>query len=99
MNQSKLNILFSLLLVLGLASCEQQGPAEEAGENADEVVSELQERYDETSDAVGDAAEEMSDEMREARDAATDAAGDMGNQIEDACEKAKEGLNTEDTDC
>jgi outer membrane lipoprotein-sorting protein len=99
MNRSKLNILFSLLLILGLASCEQQGPAEEAGENVDEAVNEMQDRYDEASDAAGDAAEEVGDDLSEARDAVSDAAEDMGNQIEDACENAMEGLNAENTDC
>lgn len=44
---NKLYLLF-IVAVLGLAACEQQGPAEEAGENLDEAV-------EETADAIEDA--------------------------------------------
>lgn len=44
---SKLYFLF-IVAVLGLAACEQQGPAEEAGENIDEA-------FEETADAFEDA--------------------------------------------
>ena len=99
MNRSKLNILFSLLLILGLASCEQQGPAEDAGENVDEAVNEMQDSYDDASDAARDAVDEVGDDLTEARDTAAGAAEDMRNQVEDACENVMEGLNAENTDC
>lgn len=43
---NKLYLLF-IVAVLGLAACEQQGPAEEAGENIDEAA-------EETADAIED---------------------------------------------
>ncbi|MEX0738254.1 MAG: hypothetical protein WD071_02825 [Pseudohongiella sp.] len=44
---NKLYLLF-IVAVLGLAACEQQGPAEEAGENIDEAA-------EEAADAINDA--------------------------------------------
>lgn len=38
------------LLVFSLTACEQEGPAEEAGENIDEAVEETQEEAEELVD-------------------------------------------------
>lgn len=54
-----LNILFALLLALSvgvLAGCEDQGPAEEAGENIDEAV-------EDAADEMEDAADEVEDDI------------------------------------
>jgi predicted small secreted protein len=54
MRKSRLTVLMlALMMALGsvtLAGCENQGPAEEAGENIDETV-------EETGDAVEDASD------------------------------------------
>lgn len=61
-NNKFFSILFALLLALSagmLAGCEQQGPAEEAGENIDEAMEEagdkMEEAGDEAEDEVDDA--------------------------------------------
>lgn len=45
---NKLYLLF-IVAVLGLAACEQQGPAEEAGENLDEAVEEVGDEIDDAT--------------------------------------------------
>ncbi|MGQ7246866.1 hypothetical protein ACUN9Y_05965 [Halomonas sp. V046] len=52
--------LLVLLTAGGLAACDQDGPAEQAGENVDEAM-------DDASDSV----EEMGDDMESAADDAT----------------------------
>lgn len=54
-NNKLFNILFALLLALSvsvLAGCEEQGPAEEAGEDIDETFEEAEEEIDEAGDEV-----------------------------------------------
>lgn len=46
---------------IALVGCEQDGPAERAGEEIDEAV-------DEAEDNIEDAAEEVEDEVEDARD-------------------------------
>ncbi|MEE4304905.1 MAG: hypothetical protein V2J19_12230 [Wenzhouxiangella sp.] len=61
-NNKLFNILCALLLALSvgmLAGCEQQGPAEEAGEEVDEAV-------EEAGDNMEEAAEEVEDEVDDA---------------------------------
>jgi hypothetical protein len=61
-NNKLFNILVALLLALSvvmLAGCEDQGPAEEAGENIDETV-------EEAGDEMEEAAEEVEDEVDDA---------------------------------
>lgn len=56
------NIFCALLLALSvgaLAGCQDQGPAEEAGENIDEAM-------EETGDKMEEAAEEVEDEVDDA---------------------------------
>ncbi|NEZ03118.1 hypothetical protein G4Y73_03010 [Wenzhouxiangella sp. XN201] len=54
-----LSALFALLFALGgsamLTGCEDQGPAEEAGEEIDEAI-------DDTGDAIEDAGDDIDDE-------------------------------------
>jgi predicted small lipoprotein YifL len=61
-NNKLFNILCALMLALSvgmLAGCEQQGPAEEAGEEVDEAV-------EEAGDEMEEAAEEVEDEVDDA---------------------------------
>lgn len=54
-NNKLFNILFALLLALSvtvLAGCEDQGPAEEAGENIDETMEEAGDEMEEGADEV-----------------------------------------------
>lgn len=60
-NNKILNTLFALLLALSvgvLAGCEDQGPAEEAGENIDEA---MEDAADEMEDAADEVEEEIDD--------------------------------------
>lgn len=64
--------LFALLFALGggaaLSGCEEQGPAEEAGEEIDEVVEDAGDEIDEAAEEAGDAVEEAADEVEEETD-------------------------------
>lgn len=56
-NNGLFSIFFALLLALSvgvLAGCEDQGPAEEAGENVDEAVEEAGEQMEEAADEAED---------------------------------------------
>lgn len=57
--------IFSLLTVILLASCEQQGPAERAGEKIDEGLEETGERVEETTEEAAEEIEEAADALRE----------------------------------
>lgn len=64
--------LFALLFALGggavLTGCEDQGPAEEAGEEIDDAVEEAGEKIDEAAEEAGDAVEEAAEEVEEETD-------------------------------
>lgn len=64
--------LFALLLALGagvaLTGCEDQGPAEKAGERIDQAVEETGDEIDEAAEEAGDAVEEAADEIEEETD-------------------------------
>ncbi|MDT8453486.1 MAG: hypothetical protein RQ936_12335 [Gammaproteobacteria bacterium] len=51
-------IAASLLLVVGLAACDEPGPAETAGENIDQAVDKAGDKIDDAADKVD---ESMSD--------------------------------------
>lgn len=57
-----LSLLLVVLLVFSVAACEQEGPAEEAGEAVDEAVEETGEGLEEAGEAVEEETEEMTDE-------------------------------------
>ncbi len=50
-------ILFAGLLLIALPGCEQQGPAERAGENIDNAVEEAGDKIEEAGDAIKDSAQ------------------------------------------
>lgn len=56
-NSKLCNVLFALLLALSvgmLAGCQDQGPAEEAGENIDEAVEKAGDEMEEAADEIED---------------------------------------------
>lgn len=61
-----LSVLVILMLAFTLAACEQEGPAEQAGEEVDEAVEEAGDTMEETGDAIEDKADEMEEEAEEA---------------------------------
>jgi len=64
--------LFALLFALGggavLSGCEEQGPAEEAGEEIDEAVEDAGEQIDDAAEEAGDAVEDAAEEVEEETD-------------------------------
>jgi hypothetical protein len=54
--------------LLALPGCEQEGPAEQAGENIDEAVEEMQEKARDASDQAMDKVEEATDKLEEKTD-------------------------------
>ncbi|MGP1274763.1 MAG: hypothetical protein ACQRW7_05020 [Caulobacterales bacterium] len=69
-----------------LAACEQQGPAEEAGEEIDEALgAEEQSQVEEAMEDAGEAAEEAWEDTQEA-------AEDAGDQMEEWADEAGEAM-------
>ncbi|MFP4251164.1 MAG: hypothetical protein ACOCY2_00430 [Guyparkeria sp.] len=65
------NALIALMMAtsLTIAGCgEDQGPAEEAGEEIDETMEETGDQVEEETDEMGGEAEEAGDEMEEETD-------------------------------
>lgn len=64
--------LFALLFALGgaavLSGCEDQGPAEEAGEEIDEAVEDAGDEIDDAAEEAGDAVQEAAEEVEEETD-------------------------------
>ncbi len=58
------------MTALGLAACEEEGPAEQAGESIDQTMEEAGENMDEAMEEAGDSVEEMGDSVEEAADEA-----------------------------
>lgn len=52
--------LLVAMMSLGLAACEQEGPAEQAGENIDDAMEDAGESVEEMGESVEEAAEESS---------------------------------------
>lgn len=54
------------ILVLGLAACDNQGPAEQAGEKIDNAAENVKEAGESAADTVSDAARDAKDEIKDA---------------------------------
>ena len=68
-----LNLLiccFALAMVL--QSCEEQGPAEKAGEKVDSVMEQAKDKMAEAGDKIKETAEEVSEELEDAAADSTD---------------------------
>ncbi|MFZ7126713.1 MAG: hypothetical protein ACOWWM_11230 [Desulfobacterales bacterium] len=61
-------ILVLLALVFVLAACEQEGPAERAGEKIDEAAETTAEKMEDAGEAVEEKAEEVKEEAKKAAD-------------------------------
>jgi hypothetical protein len=64
--------LFFVAALIGLSGCEQEGPAERAGENIDEAVEEVQQEAEHAGDQAMEKLEEATDELEEKADEAAD---------------------------
>jgi ElaB/YqjD/DUF883 family membrane-anchored ribosome-binding protein len=51
----------ALLLALGIASCEQEGPMEKSGENLDQAVEQAQDQAEKAVEETGDKLEQAGD--------------------------------------
>ena len=58
----------TLLIMLG--GCEKEGPAEQAGENIDEAVEEMQEQAEDAGDTAMETMEQAGDKIESATDSA-----------------------------
>lgn len=56
----------ALGLCLGLAGCQEEGPAEKAGKDIDQAVEQAGEKLEEATDEMGGQAEKLGDEAHEA---------------------------------
>ena len=63
-------MLFLLLLsvFLGFSACENEGPAEKAGEKIDETVEKAGDKLEQAGDKAGDTLEKAGDEVEKATD-------------------------------
>jgi len=69
MGNKLFNVLCAMFLALSvgvLAGCEQEGPAEEAGEEIDEAVEEAGDKMEEAGEEMEDTAEEVEEEVEDA---------------------------------
>lgn len=67
MSISRSTVLFPIIfLLLTLAGCEKEGPAEQAGEKIDKAVNTMQEKAADTSDKAREQLEEAGDKVEEA---------------------------------
>lgn len=79
MKKSLLNVLlFTSVTAFGLAACDNQGPAEQAGENTDEVIENVQEQGEQMAD---DATEALGVEQQGTME-------ELGEQLDDTAEGA-----------
>ena len=66
MNMNKL-LGFALLgCVIATAACEQEGPAERAGERVDQAVDDLRDGAQDVGDEIKDTADEVGDKLDQA---------------------------------
>lgn len=69
MHKSRSSVLAAAMLVAGLggllAGCEQEGPAERAGEQVDQAVEETREAVEQATEEAGEQVERTGDAIRE----------------------------------
>lgn len=58
----------TLAVLLMVAGCEDEGPAEQAGEQVDEAAEDVQDSAEDAADSAGDAAEEGADAAEDQAD-------------------------------
>lgn len=69
MFSKRLSIMAFLgLMLIGLAACDKQGPAEEAGERIDNSAERMGEKIEDATDKAGDKMEEAGDKIEDKTD-------------------------------
>lgn len=77
-------------LAIILQACEQEGPAEEAGEQVDTMLEDAQERFEEASEKMGDMVEQGKQQIEEAGEKMDDMIEQGGEQLEEAGEEMQQ---------
>lgn len=80
MNNLKLAVI-SMLLLGGLAACDQPGPAESAGKKLDQTVDLARDKISEAADKVSEGANKTADQVSEGADKAADKLGEQGDKV------------------
>ena len=60
--------VFATLIIIGLAACEKQGPAEKAGEKIDNAAEKMGDKIEDATDKAGDKLEEAGDKIEDKTD-------------------------------
>jgi len=68
LTRTSLIALIAGMFAVGISACEDEGPAERAGETVDEAIEETGDTMEEAAESAEDAAEEAGDELEEAAD-------------------------------
>ena len=58
-------VFFSCMIIVSLAACKKEGPAERAGQKIDETVEKAGEKTKEAVEKAGDKIEEAGDKVKE----------------------------------
>lgn len=58
-------IIFSSMIIVSLAACKKEGPAERAGQKIDETVEKAGEKIKESAEKAGDKIEEAGEKVKE----------------------------------
>ncbi|HYN54113.1 MAG TPA: hypothetical protein VES38_05360 [Methylotenera sp.] len=56
------------LIIIGLAACEKQGPAERAGEKMDNAAEKMGDKIEDATDKAGDKLEDAGDKIEDKTD-------------------------------
>ena len=59
-------LLLAIVFIAAFVACEQEGPAEQAGEKIDEAVEEAGDKMEEAGDAIEEKVDEMEEKAEEA---------------------------------
>lgn len=69
MNLKKISLaFFATMIVIGLAACEKQGPAERAGEKMDNAAEKMGDKIESATDKAGGKLEDAGDKIEDKTD-------------------------------
>ncbi|MBA3695282.1 MAG: hypothetical protein H0W85_00575 [Methylotenera sp.] len=68
LNKKLLSATYVALMVIGLAACDKQGPAERAGEKLDNATERAGEKMDNAAEKAGDKMEAAGDKIKDKTD-------------------------------
>ena len=62
------SLLLTLAFIFALTACEEQGPAEKAGEQIDEATENIKDAAKDAAEEIGDKTEELGDKIENQTD-------------------------------